>query len=131
MRFFKFYQKLILGMFLIFYLKLQQHTVALNWLKEFLRKRILFWSFGTKFGWKWTLNENFQVLSKNKARDFSDFLHEVTTAWWFKSDLKDFLGEIFWAKKWPEAQNKAFWVLWKIVSKIFHSLAWNYSSEKT
>ena len=65
------YQKSVYGIFLIFYMKLQQHKD----LKFFAGVReTFFWSFLPKRA----QNEVFKVLYKKNARNVSDFLHEVT-----------------------------------------------------
>ena len=100
------YQKSVYGIFLIFYMKLQQHKDL-----EFFAgvRETFFWSFLPKRA----QNEVFKVLYKKNARNVSDFLHEVTATWRLKFERNYFLwNTLFWSfgvkKKGPKWTFSSF-----------------------
>ena len=115
-----FYEKLIFRIFVFFPQKLQYYTS----LKQ--GKKILCWAFLVRGGSKWALNEVYQVLSKVRQWNFSNFLLGVTVA---RRPKMIFL------------EITLFWTFWAKMFQIFTKVnAWyfpgrlfalSYSSIKT
>ena len=131
--FFNFCMKnMTLRIFLIFYMKLQQH-------KDLKLKYIIFWGINLffkfwgqkepKIGPKW----GFPVLSKINAWIFCDFLQEVTAAWKLKIDGNDFLGNYsfskFLSQKDPSDPKWGFAGIIKYQRmELFWHFAWRHNS---
>ena len=126
-RFFKFYEKLMLGTVPIFL-----HIVTTGYrlyigFTDFLGENFAL-KFWTKIGLKLAQSEVFRVSWKINAWNFSVFLHEVTTAWRLEIESNDFFGKMFyWGFLGKRVQMSFLSFITNLCIEFFWFFAWSYN----